>query len=267
MAGSKYYFISDAHLGLHPVGESIQREKLLVSWLDSIKGDVRELFLVGDIFDFWHEYKRVVPKGFVRFLGKLAEISDMGATIHFFTGNHDIWAYDYFTREIGMQIHRKHIVREINGLRLFIGHGDGLGSGDAGYKILKFIFTNKILQWLFARIHPNLALWFGQKWSKTSRFAKGYVAEPYRGDDKELQVVFARNTLRSEHFDYFIFGHRHVPYEIQIDEESRVINLGDWINNFSYAVLDGSALELKSIYPDIEKKILKRKITNPASSS
>ncbi len=267
MAGSKYYFISDAHLGLHPVGESIEREKLLVSWLDSIKNDVRELFLVGDIFDFWHEYKRVVPKGFVRFLGKLAEISDTGAKIHFFTGNHDIWAYDYFTREIGMQIHRKHIVREINGFRLFIGHGDGLGSGDTGYKILKTVFTNKILQWLFAWIHPNLALWFGQKWSKSSRFAKGYIAEPYRGDDKELQVVFARNKLKSEHFDYFIFGHRHVPYEIQINKKSRVINLGDWINNFSYAVLDGSTMELKSIYPDIEKKILKRKIKNLTSSS
>ena len=266
MAGNKYYFISDAHLGLHPPVESSEREKLLVSWLDSIKNDVRELFLVGDIFDFWHEYKRVVPRGFIRFLGKLAEISDLGAKIHFFTGNHDIWAYDYFPTEIGMQVHREHIIREINGLRLFIGHGDGLGSGDKGYKLMKFIFTNRTLQWLFARIHPNFALWFGQKWSKNSRYAKGYVAEPYRGDDKELQVVFARKTLKSEHFDYFIFGHRHVPFEIQVGEKSKVINLGDWINNFSYVVIDGNTLELKSIYPEIEKKILRKKIKGKTNS-
>ncbi len=258
MAGNKYYFISDAHLGLHPPEESNEREKILVSWLDSVKHDIKELFLAGDIFDFWHEYKRVVPRGFIRFLGKLAEISDLGAKIHFFTGNHDIWVYDYLPSEIGMQIHRDHIIREINGLRLFIGHGDGLDSGDRGYRILKFIFTNRTLQWLFARIHPNFALWFGQKWSKSSRFAKGYVAEPYRGDDKELQVIYARKVLQSEHFDYFIFGHRHVPFEVQIGEKSKVINLGDWINNFSYVVIDGNKVELKSIYPEIDKKILRK---------
>jgi UDP-2,3-diacylglucosamine hydrolase len=258
LAGDKYYFIADVHLGLHPVKESNEREKLLVSWLDSIKHDIRELFLVGDIFDFWHEYKRVVPRGFIRFLGKLAEISDLGVTIHFFTGNHDIWVNDYLPDEIGLQIHREHIVREINGLKLFIGHGDGLGSGDTGYKLLKLFFTSRILQWLFARLHPNFALWFGQRWSRTSRFAKGYIAEPYRGDDKELQVVFARKKLKSEHFDYFIFGHRHVPFEIQLSEKSKIINLGDWINNFSYVVIDGNKLELKSIYPDIEKNILRK---------
>ncbi|MBN2215254.1 MAG: UDP-2,3-diacylglucosamine diphosphatase [Bacteroidales bacterium] len=263
MTGHKYYFISDAHLGLYPVEESKRREKLLVNWLDTIKHDVRELFLMGDIFDFWHEYKRVVPRGFVRFLGKLSEISDLGVPVHFFTGNHDIWVYDYLTGEIGMNIYRKHIIREINDLRLFIGHGDGLGSGDTGYKLLKSVFTSKILQWLFARIHPNFSMWFGQKWSKSSRFAKGYIAEPYRGDDKEQQVVFAREKLKSEHFDYFIFGHRHVPFEIQIGEKSKVINLGDWINNFSYAVIEGNKLELKSIYPEIDKKILRKKFQVP----
>jgi UDP-2,3-diacylglucosamine hydrolase len=260
LSGNKYYFISDAHLGLHPAELSREREKILVRWLDNIKSDVAELFLVGDIFDFWHEYKQVVPKGFIRFLGKLAEISDMGARIHFFTGNHDLWVYDYLPKEIGMQVYRKHIIREINGLRLFIGHGDGLGSGDTGYKLLKSIFTNKTLQWLFARIHPNFALWFGHKWSKNSRYAKGIVADPYRGDEKELQVIFAREKLKTDHFDYFIFGHRHVPFEIQIGEKSKVINLGDWINNFSYAVIEGNKLELKSIYPEIEKKIIREEI-------
>jgi UDP-2,3-diacylglucosamine hydrolase len=250
VTGNKYYFISDVHLGLHPRDNSNEREKILVNWLDEIKQDVRELFLVGDIFDFWHEYKRVVPRGFIRFLGKLAELSDLGAKIHFFTGNHDIWVYDYLPNEIGMEVHRNYIIREINGLRLFIAHGDGLGS----------IFTNRTLQWLFARIHPNFALWFGQRWSKSSRYAKGYVAEPYKGDEKELQISFARKTLKSEHFDYFIFGHRHVPFEIQIGEKSKVVNLGDWINNFSYVVIDGDKLELKSIYPEIEKRIFRKKI-------
>lgn len=258
MTEKKFYFISDAHLGLYPPEKSREREKLLVDWLDSIKSDVAELFLVGDIFDFWHEYKRVVPRGFVRFLGKLAEISDLGGKINFFTGNHDIWAYNYFQEEVGMKIYRNDIEREINGLKLYIGHGDGLGPGDAGYKLLKYIFTNKVLQWFFARIHPNLALWFGQRWSKNSRYAKGIIAEPYRGGE-ELQLAFAREKLKKEHFDYFIFGHRHIPFEISIGKDSKLINLGDWINNFSYVVIDGDKLELKSIFPEVEKNIIREK--------
>lgn len=260
MTGKKYFFISDAHLGLYPTENSREREKILVNWLDSIKTEIAELFLVGDIFDFWHEYKRVVPRGFTRFLGKLAEIADSGAKIHFFTGNHDIWVYDYLPKEIGMEIYREYIVREINGLKLLIGHGDGLGKGDAGYKLLKGIFTNRILQWMFARIHPNCAMWFGHKWSKSSRYGKGITAEPFRGEENELQVVFALQTLKTEHFDYFIFGHRHIPFEIKLGDRSTVINLGDWINNFSYAVIDGNKLELKSLYPEVEKSILYKKI-------
>ena len=204
---SKIYFVSDAHLGLFPEVKSSEREKKLVNWLDSIKNEVSELYLLGDIFDFWHEYRHAVPKGHVRFLGKLAELSDMGVKIHFFTGNHDVWAYDYLPAEVGLTVYHGPVIREMEGARFYIAHGDGLGKGENGYKMLKWIFTNKVLQWLFARIHPNAALKFGKWWSKNSRYAKGIVPEPYKGDDKELQVVFARDTLRREHYDYFIFGH------------------------------------------------------------
>lgn len=252
------YFVSDAHLGLFPEEKSSERERILVHWLGLIKDRVSELYLVGDIFDFWHEYKHVVPKGHVRFLGKLAELADQGVQIHFFTGNHDVWAYDYLPAEIGMKVYREPVIREMDGYRFYIAHGDGLGNGENGYKILKWIFTNKVLQWLFARIHPNAALKFGKWWSKSSRYAKGIVAEPYRGDDKELQVVFARETLLSEHFDYFIFGHRHIPFEIRLEGNSRVVNLGDWISHFTYAVWDGSTLGLHSIDPEKEKEILRK---------
>ncbi len=254
----KIYFISDVHLGLYPPDKSAKREKILVDWLDSIKEDATELYLMGDIFDFWHEYKRVVPRGFTRFLGKIAELSDRGITLYFFTGNHDVWVYDYLPKEIGLTVYRKPVIREINGIRFFLAHGDGLGKGEFGYKLMKGMFTNKILQWLFARLHPNFAVGFGLRWSKSSRYAKGIVAEPYNGDEKELQVVFAREKLKSEHFDYFIFGHRHIPFDIRIGSSSRVINLGDWINNFTYGVFDGRQFELKSVNPGNEKNIYRK---------
>ncbi|HEX2395287.1 MAG TPA: UDP-2,3-diacylglucosamine diphosphatase, partial [Bacteroidales bacterium] len=229
----KIYFISDVHLGLYPPANSARRELLLVSWLDSIKNDASELYLMGDIFDFWHEYKHVVPRGFVRTLGKLAELGDNGTKLHFFTGNHDIWAYDYLESEIGIKVYRENITRTINGKKFFLGHGDGVGPGDHGYKLMKWSFTNKVLQWIFARIHPNASIAFGKRWSKSSRYAKGLVAEPYKGDDNELQVVFARSVLEKEYFDYFILGHRHIPFDVQIAPSTRIINLGDWITHFT----------------------------------
>jgi UDP-2,3-diacylglucosamine hydrolase len=255
---NKIYFISDVHLGLYPPEKSARREQMLVNWLDGIKTDASELYLLGDIFDFWHEYKYVAPRGHTRFLGKLAELADLGIQLHYFTGNHDIWIYDYLPSEIGLTLYRHHIVRELDGRRFYIGHGDGVGPGDGSYKLLKGIFTNKILQWLFARIHPNASMAFGKRWSKSSRYAKGIVAEPYRGDDKEFQVVFARETLKKEHFDYFIFGHRHIPFMINLGKNSQVINLGDWINNFTYAVWDGRELALRSLLPEKEKDILRK---------
>lgn len=258
MPGKKIYFISDLHLGLYPEEKSLEREKLLVKWLDSIKSDVAELYLMGDIFDFWHEYRKVVPRGFIRFLGKLAEISDNGTKIYFFTGNHDIWTYDYLQKELNITIYHKPVIRDLNGYKLFLSHGDNWGSREYGYKILKAIFTNKVIQWLFARIHPNAAIAFGQRWSRTSRFAKGLVAEPYRGDSKEKQIIYAKEKLKTEYFDFFIIGHRHIPFDIKISDKCRVINVGDWINNFSFAVLDGQKLELKSFLPELENNIIRK---------
>jgi len=257
-APKKIYFISDVHLGLYPPEQSARREKWLVSWLDEIKQDASELYLLGDIFDYWHEYRHVVPRGHTRFLGKLSELSDMGIRMHYFTGNHDIWIYDYLPSEIGLTLYRHPVIREMDGYKFFIGHGDGLGPGDRSYKLLKAIFTNKVLQWLFARIHPNAAMTFGKRWSRSSRYAKGIVADPYLGDDREFQVVFAMQTLKKEHFDYFIFGHRHIPFMINLGNNSYVVNLGDWINNFSYAVWDGRELLLKSIFPEKEKDIFRK---------
>jgi UDP-2,3-diacylglucosamine hydrolase len=254
-AKNKIYFISDIHLGLHPLAESAKREKILVKWLESIKNEAAELYLLGDIFDFWHEYRKVVPRGFTRFLGKLAELADNGTCIYYFTGNHDVWVYDYLPAEIGLTVYRNHIVKEIDGFRFFIGHGDEVVKKDIGYRLLKGIFTNRVLQWLFARIHPNASLAFGHSWSRSSRYAKGIIAEPYRGDEREWQVAFARNILKKDYYDFFLFGHRHIPFDVKVGEKSRVINLGDWITHFTYAVWNGKDLELHSIMADKEEGI------------
>ena len=250
MSKNKIYFISDLHLGLHPENKSLEREKLIVKWLDEIKDDVSDLYLLGDIFDFWHEYKHVVPRGNVRFLGKLSELADSGTHIHFFTGNHDIWSYGYFKSELGAEIHYNPVVHELNGLKFFLAHGDGLGPGDFGYKFLKHVFSNKILQWLFSRLHPNFALWLGKSWSKRSRYAKGIVAEEFMGEEGELQIAFSKNELKHSHYDFFIFGHRHIPWDIKIGEKSRVINLGDWIYSNTYGELDGQVFSLKQYRGD-----------------
>jgi UDP-2,3-diacylglucosamine hydrolase len=242
----KIYFISDVHLGLYPEDQSLEREKLVVKWLDTIKDQTSELYLVGDIFDFWHEYKYVVPKGYSRFIGKLADLSDRGIKIYFFSGNHDVWSYGYFQTEFGAEIFHEPLIKNINGLNFFIHHGDGLGPGDYGYKILIRCFRSKTLQWMFSRLHPNFALWIGTTWSKNSRYSKGIVGEPFAGEEKELQIIFAKQMLKKKEFDFFIFGHRHTPYDIKIGDKTRVINLGDWINNFTYAELDGQELKLKS---------------------
>lgn len=249
----KIYFISDVHLGLYPYDKSREREKKVVRWLDSIKNDAGELFLAGDIFDFWHEHKRVVPKGFVRFLGKLSELSDAGVKIHFFNGNHDIWAYKYLKEELNIDIYPQLIKREFAGKKFIIGHGDGIGPGDKGYKLLKWAFTNKFLQWAFARLHPNFSMWIGSSWSKSSRYSKGIVAEGFVGPEKELQILYAKSELQKEHTDFFVFGHRHIPWDLPLSDTSRIINLGDWIYSFTYAVFDGEKLEVKQFEGDGSK--------------
>jgi len=258
VAKTKIYFISDVHLGLYPADKSLEREKMLVSWLDRIKNDALEIYLVGDIFDFWHEYKHLVPKGFTRFLGKLSEISDAGTKIYFFSGNHDIWAYGYFKTEFDAEIHHKPLKKELNGLKFFIAHGDGLGPGDYGYKLLKRTFRSKTLQWIFSRLHPNFAMWLGKSWSKKSRYSKGIVAEEFTGEQGELQIVFAKSELGKEYFDFFIFGHRHIPADIKLGDKTRLINLGDWIYSFTYGELDGKSFNLKQFNGDGKNIIRKQ---------
>jgi UDP-2,3-diacylglucosamine hydrolase len=243
--GKKIYFISDFHLGVPNDTDSRKREDKIVSWLNSIKHDAQILYLMGDVFDYWFEYKEVVPRGYVRLLGKLAELSDAGVEMHYFTGNHDMWVFDYLPKEIGLQIHRAPIQKEYNGKKFFLGHGDGLGPGDFGYKFIKKVFANKLAQWLFARVHPNTGIGLMKFFSRKSRIATGTSDDVYLGDDKEWLMIFSREVLQKEHYDYFIFGHRHMPLDKQLNGQSRYINLGEWINHFTYAVFDGQELLLK----------------------
>ena len=241
---SKIYFASDLHLGVPNREKSLVREKLFVQWLDDIKSDAEAIYLVGDIFDFWFEYKKAVPKGYVRLLGKLAEFSDSNIPIHIFTGNHDMWLFDYLEDEINAHIYREPIEVSLKGKRFFIGHGDGLGPGDNGYKLIKKIFKNKLCQWLFERIHPNLGISIAQYWSKKSRIANGKKNESYHGE-KEWLTQFCKEKMKTIEVDYFIFGHRHLPLEVDLGNNTIYINLGEWVNYNSYAVFDGKRLKLK----------------------
>lgn len=242
----KIYFLADSHLGVPTSEKSLERERILVSWLDKVSVDAGEIYLLGDIFDFWFEYSSVVPKGFVRLLGKLAEVADSGVRVHYFTGNHDMWAFGYFEKEMGLIMHRKPIEVVHHGKVLLIGHGDGLGPGDHGYKMLKKLFSSRLAQKLFSFLHPgfgtNLALYF----SKKSRIANGQSDRIFLGKEKEALVNYCLDVLKSRHVDYFIFGHRHYPLDIEVAPGSRYINTGDWISQFSYAVLDQGVLSLKS---------------------
>ena len=241
----KIYFASDFHLGVPTIESSHARERKICAWLDSIKYDAAEVFLVGDIFDFWYEYKYTVPKGTVRLLGKVAELVDSGVPVHFFTGNHDVWMKTYFTEELGVAVHHHPIEREFNGKRFYIGHGDGLGPGDNWYKILKFIFTNKTCQWLFSRLHPNLAFYLARRSSKRSREITGDKDEKFLGQENEWLFLYCREYLKTKPTDFFVFGHRHLPLDLDVDGKAKYINLGDWFNYCTYAVYDGNQLLLK----------------------
>jgi UDP-2,3-diacylglucosamine hydrolase len=239
----KIYFISDVHLGAPALSNNRQRELLFAQWLDDINDDVQELYLMGDIFDFWWEYKKVVPRGFTRILGRIANLTDHGIPVHFFPGNHDLWVFDYLPSELGVIVHRNEIVREIGGKKFFLAHGDGLDSEDIGYIRLKKIFTNKKLQWLYSRLHPNFALHIAHRWSKSSRTAKFGMEEEFNVNNEGM-YKFAKSFLKQEPIDYFIFGHRHQMVNIPINETSRFVLLGDWIKNFSYGVFDGHNFDL-----------------------
>jgi UDP-2,3-diacylglucosamine hydrolase len=243
MSASKIYFASDFHFGVPNYSTSREREDLVVSWLEEIRKDAAEIYLMGDIFDFWFEYAAVIPKGFIRFQGKLADLADSGIKITFFKGNHDMWMFDYFVKELGIQIISEELILERNGMKFYLHHGDGLGPGDAKYKILKKIFRSEFCQWLFARIHPNLGLAIARKWSKHSRLQNNQKEE-FQDLEKEWLVSYSKELLLKEHYDFLIFGHRHLPLDVQLGD-SRYINLGEWMNFNSYAVFDGENLELR----------------------
>lgn len=239
------YFISDAHLGIPDYSRSLEREKKLVAFLDKASADASEIFLLGDIFDFWFEYKSVVPKGYVRLLGKIAQITDAGIPVHYFTGNHDMWIFNYFSQELGVIMHREPFEFQKNGKKFFLAHGDGLGKGDRGYKLIKKVFSAKISKKLFSWIHPGFGTSLALHFSRRSRLANGPKDEIFLGEDKETLVEFCKEVLKQKHVDYFIFGHRHLPLDLKIGENSHYINTGDWVKSFSYAVFDGTDLHLK----------------------
>ncbi len=241
----KVYFASDFHLGAHPRSATREREARIVAWLDHIKADAAELYLMGDVFDFWFEYATVVPRGYIRFLGKLAELADVGVKITLFKGNHDMWMFGYLKNELGASIVDDELVIERNGKTFYLHHGDGLGPADRTYKILKNIFRSRFCQWLFARLHPNLGIGIAQRWSAHSRIASG-GQETFQGEANEWLVVYAKELLEHHYYDYFIFGHRHLPIDLVLPKGSRYINLGEWINYDTYAVFDGRELELKT---------------------
>ena len=243
------YFISDVHLGAPALKNNKEREMLFVRWLDEIKKDAQALFLMGDIFDFWFEYKKVVPKGYVRLLGKLAELADAGIEIKYFIGNHDMWQQNYFEDEIGLKIYRHPIVENINGKTFYIGHGDGLGNGDYGYKFLKLLFRSPICQFLFRQIPPRIGLLLGSYWSGQSRYLNRNRVNIFKGNDKEYLIKYSKQYLKSNHIDYFVFGHRHLSLEIDLGNNSKYINVGEWMDKKSYAVLIGDALHLKYFKP------------------
>ncbi len=242
--GDKIYFASDFHLGTLPHSASRERELRIVSWLDFVKRDAKELFLVGDVFDFWFEYATVVPKGYIRFLGKLAELADAGIKITLFKGNHDMWMFGYLKNELGVAIVDHELVLHLDGKSFYVHHGDGLGPGDRKYKILKRIFRSRFCQWLFARLHPNLGISIAQRWSKHSR-AANEVEEQFLGEDEEWLIQYAKGVLKNQHYDYFIFGHRHLPYNLPLGDGIRIVNLGEWMHFFTYAIWDGRELKLE----------------------
>lgn len=242
--GKKIYFASDFHLGFPSYAETIDRERRIVAWLEEAAQDAAEVFLVGDLFDFWFEYKRAVPKGFTRLIAAIGRLVDRGIPVHIYVGNHDLWMWDYLPIETGAQVYRKPIHREWNGQRFYIAHGDGLGPGDHGYKFLKRIFTNKVCQWLFHRLHPNFGVWLALKSSDTSRNAKPDEEKSFLGEDREWLIQHSKNVLAEQHFHHFVYGHRHVPMTFDLGQGSQYVNLGDWIGHNTYAMFDGQQLEL-----------------------
>lgn len=244
-SNKKIYFASDQHFGAPTAELSFPREQKFVAWLDEIKGDAEAIFLLGDLFDFWFEYKTVVPKGFVRVLGKLAEIRDSGIPIYFFVGNHDLWMSDYFEKELNIPVYHDNIEFTFGKKTFLIGHGDGKGPGDNGYKRMKRVFTNSFSKAIFRWIHPDIGMKLGQYLSVKNKLISGDEDVKFLGEENEWLVLYAKRKLETKHYNYLVFGHRHLPMKITVRENSEYVNLGDWIGYFTYGVFDGENFEIK----------------------
>ena len=239
------YFLSDFHLGAPNAVASLEREKKIIRFLDSIKATAKEIFIVGDMFDFWYEYRHVVPKGYVRLLGKLAGLTDAGILIHFFVGNHDMWMKSYLQKELGILVYFEPKEFVFGNKNFLIGHGDGLGPGDHGYKFIKSVFRNPLCQWLFGMLPPVIGIGMANYFSRKSRESVADTERQFLGEDNEWLIIYSKEVLAKKHYDFFVFGHRHLPIDFSLNANSRYVNLGDWIIHFTYAVFDGEKMELK----------------------
>lgn len=242
------YFISDAHLGSRAIPHARQQERRLVRFLDEIKDKAQAVFMLGDMFDFWFEYRMVVPRGFTRFLGKVSELTDKGVEVHYFTGNHDIWCLDYLEKECGVILHRQPTTMELGDKAFYLGHGDGLGDPDWKFKIIRAVFHNGLCRKMFACLHPRWAIDFGLRWAEHSRRKRDGIGEPpYMGENKEHLVLYAKDYLKSHpEINFFMFGHRHIELDLMISRQSRVLIMGDWITQFTYAVWDGENMFMEN---------------------
>ncbi|MFN0048167.1 MAG: UDP-2,3-diacylglucosamine diphosphatase [Cytophagales bacterium] len=237
--GKKVYFASDFHLGTPSTEASFEREKKLIRWLDTIKHDAQIIFLVGDVYDFWFEYKYTIPKGFIRFQGKLAELADQGIKFYFFPGNHDLWMFDYYQKELGATVSRNAMQFEIGSTKCFVAHGDGRGPGDTLHKLILKVFESKFFQWVFTIFPSDFSYWIANTWSKGSRATNNIKDEQFLGENEWLWS-YAKELERSQHHDFYIFGHRHLVLDLKVGKNSRYINLGDWLGYYTYAIFDGS---------------------------
>lgn len=240
----KIYFASDQHFGVPDLKQSRIREEKFIRWLDFIKKDAQVLFLMGDLFDFWHEWKYVVPKGYIRVLGKIAELKDSGIEIYFFVGNHDLWMKNYFEEELGIPVYFEKRYYKINDKKFLLAHGDGLGPGDKGYKRMKKVFTNPLAQWAFRWLHPDIAMRIANYMSQKNKLISGDEDKAFLGEDKEFLILYSKEKLKTEKINYFVFGHRHLPMVLDLNDYSKYVNLGDWIVYFTYGVFDGENFEL-----------------------
>lgn len=242
------YFLSDAHLGSRAIRHARTQERRLVNFLDKIKEQAAAIYLLGDMFDFWYEFKMVVPKGYTRFLGKLSELTDRGIEVHFFVGNHDLWCGNYLEQECGVIVHREPLTCEIYGKEFYLAHGDGLGDPNKKFKVLRAAFHSATLQRLFSMLHPRWSVDWGLTWAKHSRLKRVDGKEPdYMGEDKEFLVLYTKEYLKSHpDINYFIYGHRHIELDLMLSRSSRILILGDWIQCFTYAVFDGENMFLEN---------------------